>query len=91
MVERYLHDIVNVTLKVLHYAAMEGLLAVSNLLIQKGGANVNIKDNVKRMTPLHLAITKDRYEVCRLLLLRGADITLMCSEGSVLHMCASYL
>lgn len=69
---------------------MEGLLGVSNLLIQKGSANVNAKDKLKQMTPLHLAIVKDRYEVCRLLLLRGADISLMCSEGSVLHLCASY-
>ena len=56
----------------LHWAAMEGHLAIARLLLRKS-ANVNVKDNFGE-TALHNVATSGNGELLRLLLETGANI-----------------
>ncbi len=52
------------------------------------GACVNAMD-LWQFTPLHEAASKNRVEVCSLLLSHGADVNVQDDEGSTALMCAS--
>lgn len=64
----------------LHWAAWSGLPRCSAKLIDDGGLDINAKDN-SGYTPLMLAALRGNVEVVRLLLQKGADISLKNAKG----------
>ena len=57
------------------------------MLLLQAGASVNAMD-LWQFTPLHEAASKQRLEVCSLLLAHGADPTLVnCHSKSTLDVC----
>lgn len=58
--------------KAIHYAAMHGRTQLVEFFLQTS-FDVNTRDSHDR-TPLHDAVKEGRYDICRLLLERGADI-----------------
>ncbi|RSZ58014.1 hypothetical protein HF313_23425 [Massilia atriviolacea] len=63
----------------LHWAAMQGDLDIVKLLVEQGGAKVNVKGNHnfiirETKTPLYMAIEEGHADVARYLVQRGADL-----------------
>lgn len=57
----------------LHCAAYAGHLAVCNLLVAGKKVNVNL-ENVKKLTPLHEAVSRGHVEIVQLLISKGAIV-----------------
>jgi len=72
---------------VLHYAALRGYDAVTQILIEKR-ANVNARDR-SGDTPLHAAAIFGRNEVVKLLLQSAADVNITCNLGKTALHCAA--
>ena len=73
----------------LHYAAWNGPIEISRLLLQNG-ADVNAKDN-SVSTPLHLAAMNGHIDILHLLVENGADLEAQNNTGSrTLHYAARY-
>ena len=63
----------------LHWAAQQGDLAIVKLLVEQGGAKVNVKGNLnfiirETKTPLYLAIEEGHADVARYLVDCGAEL-----------------
>ena len=65
----------------LHWAAIEGNIEVTKLLISEG-ANIEIKGTIFKSSPLLFACQNGRTKIVQILLENGADINVKGSEGS---------
>lgn len=66
-----------------------GALRTCELLLNRG-VNVNEVYGNERYTPLILACTNRHFDMCRLLIARGADVNIQCRDGtSTLHIASS--
>ncbi|XP_073246127.1 transient receptor potential cation channel subfamily A member 1-like [Porites lutea] len=64
----------------LHYASRKGHARVLEVLLNDGGAPVNLEDNDKA-TPLHAAAQAGQTQVIQKLVLYGADMSLRDNDG----------
>lgn len=69
----------------LHLAALNNHLQVAQLLIELGGARVDLQ-NINMQTPLHLAVERQHHDIVRLLVNAGTNLNLMDKDGdTALH------
>ena len=47
------------------------------------GANIDAKNDLRGMTPLHIAATRDSLEFCAMLIVRGADASIEDNTGRI--------
>eukprot|EP01138_Halocafeteria_seosinensis_P016420 gb/GECG01016751.1/.p1 GENE.gb/GECG01016751.1/~~gb/GECG01016751.1/.p1 ORF type:complete len:439 (+),score=51.50 gb/GECG01016751.1/:1-1317(+) len=75
----------------LHMAALEGHLEVVSILLQKGGATINSRQEHNK-TPLHYAVMREgNSEIVQLLVKSGADVSAQDDEGkTALHYAVEY-
>ncbi|NHZ44332.1 ankyrin repeat domain-containing protein [Massilia aquatica] len=71
----------------LHWAAQQGDLDIVKLLVEQGGAKVNIKGNLnfiirETKTPLYMAINEGYPDVARYLVERGADLNALNDQAN---------
>lgn len=71
----------------LHWAAQQGDLDIVKLLVEQGGAKVNVKGNLnfiirETKTPLYLAIDEGHADVARYLVDHGADLNALNDQSN---------
>ncbi len=81
--------------KLLHYAAYNGkvdvLRGLFDLLLEKSGGNINVRESKYNWTPLHYAVYYGRSEMVELFIEKGADIEAKTMYGATpLHIAARY-
>jgi ankyrin repeat protein len=71
----------------LHYAAIWGFHSIIELLFNEHSQNVNSQDFTNSETPLHVASKNGRLEFARILIERGADVSVQDEVGGTpLHL-----
>lgn len=65
----------------LHYAAKRGALKVIKVLVEEGGADINLFDDIEKWTPLIICSINGHDECVEYLIKKGAAIELVAESG----------
>ena len=74
----------------LHHCARNGLTTSVKRLLSIRNINVNVKDDWRGSTPLHLAAYNGHIEIARLLLQNGAEVNAKSNYGRTPLHCSAY-